>query len=167
MKTLILTRHAKTEQLSTGSTKPDFERVLKPRGHHDCELVGSDLKSRHVQPCLLISSKAKRAKQTAEIFAGCLGIDKKHIIFEQFLYDGYTPSELLNYLAQFDQRYASIMIVGHNPEIAMTSISLTGSHEIHVPTTGTIAISFSVNNWKEIKAREGKVEWYITPKMLK
>ncbi|WP_430815224.1 SixA phosphatase family protein [Carboxylicivirga sp. RSCT41] len=167
MKTLILVRHAKTEQLGYMSSKSDFERALKPRGYNDTKLVAKDMINRDSKPDLLISSKAMRAKQTARLFAEELGIDKQEIILEQFLYDGYTTSELLSYLEKFDSTHESIMIVGHNPEIAMTAISLTDSDYLHFPTTGTIAISFNVDNWEDINARDGKIEWFVTPKMFK
>ncbi len=167
MKTLILTRHGKTEQLSPESSKTDFERVLKPRGYKDSELVAGDLLNRHIQPDLLISSKAVRAQQTAYIFAGLLGINRHDIILEQFLYDGYIPGEFLNYLTRYSHRYESIMVVGHNPELAMTAISLTDNHDLYLPTAGTVAISFNVDNWNEINVREGTVEWLVTPKMFK
>ncbi|MCT4587068.1 MAG: histidine phosphatase family protein [Carboxylicivirga sp.] len=167
MKTLILTRHAKTEQLGYFSTKSDFERELKPRGYKDSKLIADDMIQRQVKPDLLVSSKAKRAEQTTEIFAEKLGISKETIVHEQFLYDGYTTSELMSFIGQYENQHDCIMVVGHNPEIAMTAITLTGSDYLHFPTTGTIAISFDVDNWENINAREGKIEWFISPKEFK
>jgi len=167
MKTLILVRHSKTEQLSFKSSKSDFDRELKPRGVKDSKLVAKELINRHINPDLLVCSKAIRAKQTAHNFAGLLGIKKQDIVFEQFIYDGYTTSELIDYLAQFHHKYESIMVVGHNPEIEITAMNLTDSDYLHFPTTGTIAISFNVDSWLEIESQKGNIEWLITPKMFK
>ncbi|MBK3518516.1 SixA phosphatase family protein [Carboxylicivirga marina] len=167
MKTIVLVRHAKTEQLGYMSSKSDFERELKPRGYGDTKLVASDMIKRNFKPDLLISSKAVRAKQTALLLADKLSIDESKIVFEQFIYDGYTTSELLNYIAQIGGMHDSIMIVGHNPEIAMTAINLTDSDYLHFPTTGSIAITFDTNNWENVNAREGKIDWFISPKMFK
>lgn len=167
MKTLILTRHAKTEQLSYMSSKSDFERELKPRGYNDSKLIANDLLQRNIIPDLLITSKAQRAEQTAAIFADTFNMDKSLMVHEQFLYDGYTTSELITYLGQYNHTCNTIMLVGHNPEIAMTAITLTDSDYLHFPTTGTIAITFNVNNWEDINAREGKIDWFVSPKMLK
>lgn len=167
MKTLLLTRHAKTEQLGYMSSKTDFERALKPRGFEDSQLVADELVRRNIRPDLLITSKAIRAEQTSEVFAEAFNIDKAAVLHEQFLYDGYTTSELLTYLAQFNNSHSSIMIVGHNPEIAMTAITLSDSDYLHFPTTGTIAISFKVDSWEDVNAREGHIEWFISPKMMK
>lgn len=168
MKTLILVRHAKTEQLSYGSSKTDFERELKPRGYNDTEIISDDLIIREIKPDLIISSNAIRAKQTADLIAKKLNIGKENVIHERFIYDGYTTSEFLSYLAQFKNGYQTIMVVGHNPEIAMMAINMTNSGDyMHFPTTATLAISFDVDSWDEINARDGKKEWLITPKMLK
>ncbi|WP_428773853.1 SixA phosphatase family protein [Vibrio sp.] len=167
MKTLILVRHAKTEQLSFSSAKSDFERELKPRGHKDSEMIARNLKRRHNPPDLIISSNAERAKQTAVNFAGLLGIDTRDILLEPFLYGGYTSAELADYLSQYNHDYDSIMIIGHNPEIESAAISLTGNTDLQFPTVGTIAISFNVDSWQEIETQRGNIEWFITPKMLK
>lgn len=167
MKTLILTRHAKTEQLGYMSTKSDFERVLKPRGINDARLVAEDMIQHLIKPNLLVTSKAKRAEQTTDIFAEAFHIDKSAVVHEQFLYDGYTTSELISYLGQFKNQHNVIMVVGHNPEIAMTAITLTDSDYLHFPTTGTIAISFDVTNWEDINAREGTIDWFVSPRILK
>lgn len=167
MKTLILARHAKTEQLAAGDTKSDFERELKPRGYKDCRLVSTDLLNRHIQPGLLITSNAVRAQQTAVTFAELLSIDSGKIIQQPFLYNGYTTPELLSYLARFDRQHQSIMIVGHNPEIAMSASVLSNHNCLHFPTSAAVAISFNVESWQQLKSRSGKIECFITPKMLK
>ena len=168
MKTLILVRHAKTEQLSYNSTKTDFERELKPRGFSDTELICDDLIEKDIKPDLLISSTAVRAKQTADIIADNLGIDRKKIVRERFIYDGYTTSEFIGYLSQYNNEYNTIMVVGHNPEIAMMAINLTDDDEyLHFPTTATIAISFEADTWENVNARDGKKQWLITPRMFK
>ena len=167
MLTLILVRHAKTEQLAFKSSKTDFERKLKPRGFTDTELVADELIRKVIKLDLLITSKAVRADQTATLFANKFDIQDNKIIREQFIYDGYTTTDFITYLSQFKKEYATIMVVGHNPEIAMMAINITDSNYLDFPTTATAVISFDVENWKDINAREGKLEWLITPKVLK
>ncbi len=165
MLTLILVRHAKTEQLSYNSAESDFERELKPRGYKDTQLIAKEFIEKGIKPNVIISSKAIRADQTAVVLAKELGI--KSIVREQFIYDGYTTAEFIQYLGQYSNKDAVIMVVGHNPEIAMLAINLSGSNYLHFPTTGSAAISFDVENWKDINAREGQLQWLITPKKQK
>ncbi len=167
MKTIILVRHAKTEQLGYMSSKSDFERELKPRGYTDTKLITSDMNKRGIKPDLIVTSKAARATQTAELMAQDFGIEKSELVRKQFIYDGYTTSEFIDFLGQYQELNDSIMVVGHNPEIAMMAINLSGSDYLHFPTAATIAISFDTNNWNEINVREGKIEWFITPKDFK
>jgi len=165
MLTLILVRHAKTEQLAFGSTISDFERELKPRGYEDTKLIAQTFIEKGIKPNVLITSKAVRAEQTASLLTQELGVD--HIVGEQFIYDGYTTSEFIEYLGQYPKEKRIIMVVGHNPEIAMMATNLSNSDYLHFPTAGSAAISFNKENWKDINAREGKLEWLISPKMKK
>jgi phosphohistidine phosphatase len=166
MKTLFLIRHAKTEQ-QTDYSKTDFERKLLPRGHKDSALIAEQLKERRYFPDLFITSEAKRAKQTAEIFAEILNHPTESIIKKQFIYDGYTTSEMMDFLGNFDNQYDSIIVFGHNPDIASFAQNLIPNDLFHFPTCCIIGISFDVENWKDIQVRTGKVELYIYPKMLK
>lgn len=167
MKTLYIVRHAKTEQLDFMSDKPDFERALKPRGHSDTKLIADELIKRSLKPNVIVSSTATRAMQTSELFAKQFNIDKNKIITEQFIYDGYTTSDFIQYINRFESKYDSIMVVGHNPEIAMMAINLCNSDYYDFPTTATVVINFDVDNWKDINARAGKLELFLTPKHLK
>ena len=64
MKTVFLLRHAKSKQGSAYAT--DFERPLAKRGKQDAEKVGAWMAKLDLVPDLVISSPAKRAKQTIQ-----------------------------------------------------------------------------------------------------
>ncbi len=166
MKKLILVRHAKTEQLFDYS-KSDFERKLLPRGHKDAELIAEQLKVKDIHPDIYITSKAKRAKQTAKIFAEHLNFEADEITKEQFLYDGYTTGEILDYLAKFETDHDCIIIFGHNPDIASLTTRLVTDELWHFPTSCTTVINFDIENWKDLEVGTGKMELYLYPKMLK
>ena len=166
MKKLILVRHAKTEQLYDFS-KSDFERKLLPRGHKDSVLIATQLKQKGYLPDLFITSKAKRAQETADIYAKTLDFPLNKIQKEQFIYDGYTTSQMIDFIGNFNDDMESAIIFGHNPDIASFIVNLTPDDLWHFPTSCTTVITFNVNSWKEIEAREGKMELYIYPKMFK
>ena len=72
MKKIIIVRHAKSswkEDLS------DHERGLESRGIKDAELVSLYFKQFEIQPDMVLSSTAKRAKKTAGIFIENLKIN--------------------------------------------------------------------------------------------
>ena len=88
-------------------------------------------------------------------------------IHEQFIYDGYTTTDFLTFLEQLDSKYDTIAIVGHNPEIAMMAVNLCNDNIFNFPTSASISILFSEQNWKDIKVREGKTNWFTYPSLLK
>lgn len=165
MKKLILIRHSKTENQVAGQN--DYFRILKPRGHNDARLIAEKLKERGIQPDLLISSPAKRAEQTANIFAQTFNYPADKIALHQFIYDGYTSGQFVTFLNQQPDELDQICVIGHNPEIAMLAINLTDGNFFHFPTTATVVINFHVDSWKEVNSREGKTELFIYPKQFK
>ncbi|WP_066629496.1 SixA phosphatase family protein [Labilibacter marinus] len=166
MKKLILARHAKTEQLYDFD-KSDFDRKLLPRGYKDSEIIAEQLKNKGIRPELFITSKAKRAQQTTKLFAEYLEYPEDKILKEQFIYDGYTTTQMLSYLASVGEDYDTIIVFGHNPDIASLTVNLITEELWHFPTSCTTVINFAADTWKEIEARSGKVELYIYPKMFK
>ncbi len=165
MKTLILVRHGKTEQL-TDYSQSDFDRKLLPRGKHDSECMAKQLFERGIKPEVYISSSAKRALQTAEIFASSLGYETKKIIKEEFIYNGYTTQTMLQFLAKIDDQVASVIVFGHNPDIASFTVNLISEDIFHFPTAVVTVIKFNVETWKEIEPRSGHMEAYMYPSMF-
>ena len=67
MKTLIVVRHAKSSWAEPGLS--DFDRPLNERGKKDGPNIAKRLKKRNIAIDLFVSSPAKRAKRTADLFA--------------------------------------------------------------------------------------------------
>src|ERR1044072_742474 len=94
---LVMVRHAKSSWANP--LQSDFERPLNDRGEHDAPMMGERLKKLGVVPDLIISSMAKRAKQTAKKVAAAVGYDANKIqwidklyhcipsVFEEVLYE--------------------------------------------------------------------------------
>lgn len=165
MKRLILVRHAKTEPLTDADS--DFERQLKKRGHKDARLVSDHLTGKRIVPDLIISSPAQRALQTARIMAGAFSIPESGIIEAPFIYEGFTIDEFTAQIARLAGNKDSVMVVGHNPEIALMAIQYTEDNYFNFPTTATAVINFSVSQWSDIKPRQGRTETFLYPKELK
>lgn len=166
MKKLIIVRHAKTEQLYDYS-KTDFERKLLPKGKKDSELISKILIDKDITPDKIITSTAKRAMQTAKIFAKQMNFDSNCISTEQFIYDGYTTGDMINYLSGFDNKLNSIMLVGHNPDIGNFTSKLVSAEIWHFPTCCASVVSFDVESWKEIEVNNGILDLHIHPSMFK
>jgi phosphohistidine phosphatase len=165
MKRLVLCRHAKTETIHLGIT--DEERELVPRGRTDAELVSKELVAHGFKPDLMVSSNALRARQTAAIVAQCVGFPEENIRYEQFIYDGYTTADFLDFLASIADDVNDLWIVGHNPDIAMAAMRLAPGDFSHYPTSAVSVITFNVDSWRDITVKSGVVEYYVYPKELK
>ncbi len=165
MKRLILVRHAKTEPLTEASS--DFERKLKPRGNKDAVLVANYLCKKNIRPDLIISSPAVRAIETARLFARLYDMKFEKVIEESYVYDGFTIQTLVDEVSRVAGDLNSVMVIGHNPDIAMAAIQLSTGDFFHFPTAAAAVLSFSVNQWEDIKKGKGRSELFICPKDLK
>ena len=77
-KILFLVRHAKSSW--DNEALPDFERPLNERGKKDAPKMATRLKDKNIIINAFISSPAKRAKKTAELFIKEFGGNKEEII---------------------------------------------------------------------------------------
>ncbi len=164
MKRLILVRHAKTEHYNYDR---DFNRKLTSRGKNDAAIIAEQMKEKQIFPDYFISSPAKRARQTADIFAGILNFPKEKIDEQQFLYDGYTTTDFLNFISRLDDHYNTAIVFAHNPDIAMLASNMSDEDFYHFPTTATAVIDFDTDMWDRIDPREGKVHLFLYPRIFK
>ncbi|ALJ03949.1 hypothetical protein APS56_01740 [Pseudalgibacter alginicilyticus] len=161
MKRIIIVRHAKS---SWKHDVIDHERPLNNRGGEDANLVSKHLKAYNVNPDLILSSDAVRAKTTAEIFISNLNFTKKKVNLIHDLYD-FAGHNLLNVIKSTDNSVETLMIFGHNH--ALTFFANTyGSKTIeNVPTSGVVVIEFAIDSWKNLES--GHTSFSIFPKDLK
>jgi len=164
MKQLILVRHAKTEHQNYDR---DFTRKLTSRGRSDAAIIAGELKQKGIKPDYFICSPATRARQTAQIFADTLGFSKEKIEEQEFLYDGYTTTDFLNFISRLDDNFRTVILVAHNPDIAMLASSLSDEDFYHFPTTAAVVIDFDTEMWERLDPREGKVHLFLYPRIFK
>ena len=80
MKTLLIMRHAKSSW--DDAKMSDFERPLNERGLRTAPLMGEIINQKRLQPELILSSPAERAKQTAQMVKESAQL-KSEIIFNE------------------------------------------------------------------------------------
>jgi len=145
MKSLILVRHGKAEQIKIN--QHDFYRKLIDRGIEDVNELAKELKEDKFQPDLIISSSAKRAFQTAKILARVLGITESAIVEKEIIYESNT-STLLKVINAIDDKYERVIITGHNPTFEYM-IEYLSNQKIAggLSTSGAAHISFDIDTW--------------------
>jgi phosphohistidine phosphatase len=156
MKTVLLIRHAKS---SWGDLSlPDFDRPLNDRGKADAPKMAKRIYKKKILIDTFISSPAKRAKKTAEIFAEQYGVKKTDIIFVQELYHA-THESYYHAIAAAPGESDSIAVFSHNPGITEFANSLTENHIDNMPTCSVFAVKADIQDWSEFQ-QAGK-EFYL------
>lgn len=161
MKKLVLVRHAKAIEPLAEIT--DSERSLKIKGIKDAHKAAKKLYVFNIKPEMVISSPAYRALETALIFAEELDFPKKKIKLTESIYFDYTTGDFVEMIQKQDNKFDTILIVGHNPKISEMASQFTHDFHEELPTCGVAVIEFSEKKWKKINLREGKLSLYIFP----
>ena len=160
MKRVVIVRHAKSVPYGYDD---DFNRKLTDRGKADATLLSSKLLEQKIYPDLIISSPAKRALKTARIYAEILKYPESKIFIEEELYEGVTTQEFIDILSNLDAKVQTVFIFGHNPTVQYLAGNLLTSFNSNMPTCSTVGINLEIDNWNEVSAREGNLEFQLIP----
>ena len=161
MKRLILVRHAKSNL--NQPLVSDHNRILSESGRMDAKLIGQYLYNNNYFPSHIISSTATRTLETAKIIIKEIGF--KNNIEKQSIIYGASVLEILNLIHNIDNKWNTVMLVGHNPTITQLINNITNIKIDYLPTCGSAVIDFN-SNWKEIK-KNGELIDFIYPKKIK
>ena len=161
MKQLLIVRHAKSswENFSV----PDFERPLNDRGKSDAPMMAQRLLARSVKPDVLITSPAKRARKTAELFAKAFELPGEQIIEVAQLYEA-GPEAFFNTVAGAPVSAATVMLFSHNPGITGFVNMLTDVRIDDMPTCAIFALECDIREWSEFRAAEKRFLFFDYPK---
>jgi phosphohistidine phosphatase len=161
MKNLILIRHAKS---SWDFPILDRERALSQRGIQDAHMVATKIDSFLPKSNIIWSSTAKRASDTAIIFAQNLSWPIESIIFKEDLYT-FDDTKLERTIKQCNNSYENIILFGHNGAITDFVNKFGDRYIDNVPTAGFVSMVFDINEWANIK--KGKTIKTLFPRDLK
>ena len=174
MRRLMLLRHAKTEHDAPSGR--DEDRKLDNRGRRDAAEIGGWMRRHPPFPSLVLVSPAVRALQTSEIALEAMkdSVPAPEVQPTPELY-GADVAQLLETI-----RNASVtdpqqlMLVGHNPGMHELAIALVGHGDPagraaladNLPTAGLAIVDFSIDDWSNIGLRRGRLELFISPKLI-
>lgn len=162
---LFLLRHAKSSWKD--STLDDFERPLKEKGLKEVSIMGCVYKKKYEKlPDAVIISPAKRALETAQLFAKEIGYPLNKIILQEKIYEA-TLKDLLKTLRGISDEYKTVVMVGHNPGFTeLANFIVDGVAIDNIPTCGLVGIEFNVENWKKVEEKSGNIFCFEYPKNL-
>ncbi|GAC1398719.1 MAG: phosphohistidine phosphatase SixA [Pyrinomonadaceae bacterium] len=161
MKTLYLLRHAKSRW--DDPTLSDFARPLNKRGKKDAPLIGRFMHSREIQPDVIISSPAERAKQTVQLVADKAKF-KTIPRFDARIYNACV-AELCILVAEIDDAVNEVLLVGHNSSMEEFLEYLTAEVR-HMPTAALACLTLNCDTRRNVQTRVGKLKWLVKPKEL-
>ncbi len=161
MKKLFIVRHAKSDQSFWGN---DFERPLNERGKTDAPVMGKRLMEKEPGIDAWVSSPAKRAKKTAELFCAAYNKNEKDIIYISSLY--HAPAETFyEVIANLDNGFNAVAIFSHNPGITYFVNSLAASARIdNMPTCAIFAIQSDISEWSQFAKAKKEFLFFDYPK---
>ncbi len=156
---LYLVRHAKSSWADPGMA--GIDRPLNKRGKRDAPVMGRRLKERGVRPDLIITSPAKRARRTTGEIGKAMGYEGDVRIVES-IYGG-GASAIIQVAQSVDAAVASLMLVGHNPDMTDLANTLTDFSVDNLPTCAIFSARF--DSWPDVGPGAGQFEFFDYPKL--
>ena len=167
MRTLTIIRHGKAE--SDGPGRKDFNRALTSRGRKDVRSMAKLLANAPPPIDLIVSSPAKRARETAEIIADKLNFQHP-ILGQEEIYNA-KANALLAALQNLPEDAQHIALVGHNPgmEGLVAGLSSGATHGLNVrmPPAAVATLRLEIYWWNQIRWGCGQLQMLIKPKVMR
>ena len=138
----------------------DFDRPLNSRGLESAPLMGGLIYDRQLPADLILSSPAKRAKQTAVLIKETGQLAAK-IQYEEKIYEA-SPLTLLHILSGQEEKSKNILLVGHNPGLEGLIKILTGE-SVMMATAALVKINLNIDKWTDISPNCGDLEFVSAP----
>jgi phosphohistidine phosphatase len=168
-KQLFVLRHAKSSW--DDPRLPDQDRPLAPRGRKAVGVLHEYIRSRGIEPALVLCSSARRTVETLQ----AVEPGGEHRIEPELYHAG--ASDLIERLRQVPQSVPSVMLIGHNPAMQLLVLRLAdraGSDaddprladvREKFPTGGLATLEFECA-WAELAPSCARLTDLVRPKQL-
>ncbi|MGQ9804611.1 MAG: SixA phosphatase family protein [Chlorobiales bacterium] len=161
MKQLYLIRHAKSSWDFPDLT--DFERPLNKRGLRDAPFMGMILREKQIAPERFLSSPAKRALLTAQLFANAMNYPVEHIATDMRIYEA-SRQTLLEVIQSLPDELESVALFCHNPAVTELANFLSDKHLENVPTCGVFSVALASPTWRSLGQGKCIFNFFLYPK---
>ena len=166
---LFLMRHGKSDW--SDSSLDDFERPLSQRGKKSARRMGEWLRAHDCLPECILTSTAKRARQTAKYLVKGAELDDEIIELDDDMYTSLSD-HILSVVHSGDNRYASLLLVGHDSgmedlvlELANGQVTAQANGKI-MPTASIAIFDYDDSEWYKLKMSNVKLIDIIRPKEI-
>jgi len=120
-------------------------------------------KDRGSIPDIWISSQARRAMETAHIFAEILNYSPQKIQLNNKIYDESSGSRFLPLLNALDEKAGSCIIFGHEPTLSELASLLVRPYQFPLPRPGSWGLFFPIKKWQQIESGNGILKMVLFP----
>jgi len=169
VKKLTLLRHAKSGWDDPVSR--DFDRPLNDKGKRAARRIGRYLREHGLHFDHVVASPAIRVVETIEHLAEGMG-ELMAPAWDKRVYLASAVS-LLDVIQEADDRYQSLLLVGHNPGLEDLVLMLVPDSatdaardqiEEKFPTASIAEIEFPVERWEDVRANGGAISLFMRPR---
>lgn len=169
MRRLLLLRHAKSDW---PDGTEDALRPLAERGIGDAPEMGQAIVRNKLIPDFAMVSAALRTRQTWDLVSSQFGREVP-VRFENGLYAA-SEKTIIEFVRSAPSDAKTLMMVGHNPGMERLARSFAKSGDADAirrvekkyPTCGLAVIELPIDEWKNIAPPAGRLEMFLTPKIL-
>lgn len=161
MKTIIITRHAKSDWGNL--MQKDYDRPLNERGLKDAPNMGKRLLTRGISIDKVVASTAKRAAQTANLIAAAIEYQLSHIEWHDKLYHA-PPTIISEVIYGLDHEWNTVLLVAHNNGVTDFVNSLCAYFTDNMPTCAMAAFNIYGERWEDFATAKKELLFYDYPK---
>ena len=170
MRRLLLLRHAKSDRSDPGARNHD--RTLNAKGRADMPKIAAYMAHHGLVPERVLISTAVRAQETWKLIAKTLH-PTPAMASDSRLYNA-SAQALLQAINDTPRKVQSLLVVGHNPGLHELAVLLIASGDLEarerlrekLPTGGLAVIDFALDDWSRLHPQSGRLERFVTPKLV-
>lgn len=159
MRRLYILRHATTEPQLTS----DFERKLTKYGDEQAEALARFWFEKQYEVDAILCSSAVRAQSTAAPLIRMLS-QNTHVNISKEYYN-INDEEIVEIIKNINNRFSSVLYIGHNPGITMAAAYLADDLPNALASgfsPGNMCVlEFEVDNWQDVDKYKGIVIDYF------
>jgi phosphohistidine phosphatase len=159
---LYFLRHAIAVERGSPGFERDSDRPLTPKGVKKMRKIAAGMRALELGVDAVLTSPYARARATAEIAAGELGLMEKLTVVEDLASDG-DPERLVRTIAE--EAATRVLLVGHEPAMSgLMSVLLSGTEDLSIDLRKGGLAKLAVDNLRY--GRCATLEWLLTPGQL-